>query len=200
MVVRLEVFESEEAHAGAGTVVLDSGMLEEARLASYESGYPAGWEDAAAAQAGETTRMHAALSRNLQALSFTHQEARSHILRALEPLLEQMVKVLLPSLAREAVGGLVLDALMPMLDADDVVIEGGNSFWKDSAARAAVFAARGVHYLAGGTSGGVGGRARGYCRSLGGKYLPNSRTRCVWRLARRSCCAVGRSASTIVRA
>jgi flagellar assembly protein FliH len=116
MVVRLEVFESEEAHAGAGTVVLDSDMLEEARLASYDAGYTAGWEDAAAAQAGETTRIHAELARNLQALSFTHQEARSHILRALEPLLDQMVEVLLPTLAREAVGGLVLDALMPMAE------------------------------------------------------------------------------------
>ena len=116
MVVRLEVFESEESRPGAETVVLDTGMLEEARLASYDAGYAAGWEDAAAAQAGEATRIHAELARNLQALSFTYQEARSHILRALEPLLDQMVGGLLPSLAREAVGGLVLDALMPMAE------------------------------------------------------------------------------------
>jgi 6-phosphogluconate dehydrogenase len=61
-----------------------------------------------------------------------------------------------------------LDALLPMLDAQDVVIEGGNSFWKDSAARAEVFAARGVHYLDVGTSGGVWGLARGYCLMIGG--------------------------------
>ncbi len=61
-----------------------------------------------------------------------------------------------------------LDALLPMLDVDDVVIEGGNSFWKDSAARAEKFAAKGVHYLDVGTSGGVWGLARGYCLMIGG--------------------------------
>lgn len=116
MVVRLEVFESDELRSGNETVVMDTALLEEARLASYDSGYAAGWEDATAAQSGEATRIHAELARNLQALSFTYQEARSHILRALEPLLDEMVGVLLPSLAREAVGGLVLDALMPMAE------------------------------------------------------------------------------------
>ena len=67
-----------------------------------------------------------------------------------------------------AVTQATLDALLPMLDAGDVVIEGGNSFWKDSAARAGVFAARGVHYLDVGTSGGVWGLARGYCLMIGG--------------------------------
>ena len=61
-----------------------------------------------------------------------------------------------------------LDALLPLLDAEDVVIEGGNSFWKDSRARAETFAARGVHYLDVGTSGGVWGLARGYCLMIGG--------------------------------
>ncbi|NCY24825.1 MAG: NADP-dependent phosphogluconate dehydrogenase, partial [Alphaproteobacteria bacterium] len=61
-----------------------------------------------------------------------------------------------------------LDSLLPMLDAEDVVIEGGNSFWKDSAARAKIFAAKGVHYLDVGTSGGVWGLARGYCLMIGG--------------------------------
>ncbi len=116
MVVRLEVFESDEPHSGTETVVMDTALLEEARLASYDAGYSAGWEDATAAQSGDATRIHAELARNLQALSFTYQEARSHILRALEPLLDEMVTVLLPSLAREAVGGLVLDALMPMAE------------------------------------------------------------------------------------
>jgi 6-phosphogluconate dehydrogenase len=61
-----------------------------------------------------------------------------------------------------------LDTLLPMLEAQDVVIEGGNSFWKDSAARAETFAAKGVHYLDVGTSGGVWGLARGYCLMIGG--------------------------------
>jgi flagellar assembly protein FliH len=117
MVLRLEVFESEPGRAAPDTVVLDTSLLEEAKLASYETGYSAGWEDATAAQSGEQTRIHADLARNLQALSFTFQEARSHVLRGLEPLLEEIVGKLLPAIARETLGGIVLDALMPLADA-----------------------------------------------------------------------------------
>ncbi len=73
--------------------------------------------------------------------------------------------VMLPS---GAVTQTTLDTLLPLLDAEDVVIEGGNSFWKDSATRAAVYAAKGIHYLDVGTSGGVWGLARGYCLMIGG--------------------------------
>lgn len=116
MALRLEVFESEEARKRPDTVVLDTSLLEETKLASYDQGYSAGWEDAIAAQDGDQSRVRAELARNLQALSFTYQEARSHILRALEPLLEGMVEKLLPSLARETLGSIVLDALMPMAE------------------------------------------------------------------------------------
>lgn len=116
MVLRLEVFESEDSRATPDTVVLDTTLLEEAKLEAYDAGYSAGWEDAAAAQTSDQTRIRADLARNLQALSFTYQEARSHILRALQPLLDEMVGKLLPSLARETLGGIVLDTLMPMAE------------------------------------------------------------------------------------
>lgn len=116
MVLRLEVFESEESRAGADTVVIDTSFLEEAKLAAYDSGYSAGWEDAAAAQSTDQAQIRADFARNLQALSFTYQEARGHVLRALEPLFEEMLGKLLSSLAREALGGIVLDALMPMAE------------------------------------------------------------------------------------
>ena len=116
MVLRLEIFESEETRAAPDTVVLDTSVLEEAKLTAYDAGYSAGWEDATAAQSGDQTRIRAELARNLQTLSFTYQEARSHILRAIEPLFDEMVGKLLPSLARETLGGVVLDALMPMAE------------------------------------------------------------------------------------
>ncbi len=116
MVLRLEVFESEETGTAPNTVVLDTSLLEEAKLASYDAGYSAGWEDAAAAQSGDQTRISADLARNLQALSFTYQEARGHVLRALEPLFEEIIAKLLPSLASETLGGIVLDTLMPMAE------------------------------------------------------------------------------------
>lgn len=116
MALRLEVFESGENQTAPDTVVLDRAVLEEDKLASYDAGYSAGWEDATAAQSGDQTRIHAELARNLQGLSFTYQEAHSHILRALKPLLDEMVGKLLPSLARETLAGMVLDALMPMAE------------------------------------------------------------------------------------
>jgi len=65
------------------------------------------------------------------------------------------------------VGGTV-DALAPLLDADDVIIDGGNSWYRDDIDRAAVMQDRGVHYVDCGTSGGVHGLERGYCLMIGG--------------------------------
>lgn len=116
MALRLEVFETAEKAEKSDVVILDSGLLEEAKLASYDAGYSAGWEDAAAAQTGDQTRIRADLARNLQALSFTFHEARSHVLSGLQPLLEQIVGRLLPELARESLPGIVLDTLMPLAE------------------------------------------------------------------------------------
>lgn len=88
-------------------------LTEEARLAAFESGYKAGWDDAAAAEAAEQTRIGAELGRNLQALSFTYHEARAEVLRALAPLFEDMVGKLLPQAARAALPALVTERLLP---------------------------------------------------------------------------------------
>ncbi|WP_426957936.1 phosphogluconate dehydrogenase (NAD(+)-dependent, decarboxylating) [Muricoccus radiodurans] len=75
------------------------------------------------------------------------------------------VWVMLPS------GAITEDAvttLTGLLSPGDTLIEGGNSFWKDSARRAAAAAERGVDYLDIGTSGGVWGLERGYCLMIGG--------------------------------
>jgi 6-phosphogluconate dehydrogenase len=61
-----------------------------------------------------------------------------------------------------------LVALKPMLAADDIVIDGGNTFYKDDIRRAADLKASGIHYVDVGTSGGVWGRERGYCMMIGG--------------------------------
>jgi 6-phosphogluconate dehydrogenase len=61
-----------------------------------------------------------------------------------------------------------LNDLHKILGADDVVIDGGNSFYKDDIRRAAQFREQGVHYVDVGTSGGVWGLERGYCMMIGG--------------------------------
>ncbi len=61
-----------------------------------------------------------------------------------------------------------LGDLHKLLGADDVVIDGGNSFYKDDIRRAAQFREHGVHYVDVGTSGGIWGLERGYCMMIGG--------------------------------
>jgi len=61
-----------------------------------------------------------------------------------------------------------IETLRPMLAADDILIDGGNSFYKDDIRRAKVLKDAGIHYVDVGTSGGVWGRERGYCMMIGG--------------------------------
>src|SRR6185312_12218068 len=62
-----------------------------------------------------------------------------------------------------------LDELVPLLDADDVVIDGGNSYYRDDITRAKRLASNDIHYVDCGTSGGVWGLDRGYCLMIGGE-------------------------------
>ena len=55
-----------------------------------------------------------------------------------------------------------------MAESGDIVIDGGNSFYKDDIRRAKALAERGIHYVDVGTSGGVWGLERGYCMMIGG--------------------------------
>jgi len=65
--------------------------------------------------------------------------------------------------------GSTLEALVPLLDPDDVVIDGGNSYYRDDMTRAAALRAAGIHYVDVGTSGGVWGLDRGFCLMIGGE-------------------------------
>jgi 6-phosphogluconate dehydrogenase len=62
-----------------------------------------------------------------------------------------------------------LDELVGLLETDDVVIDGGNSYYRDDIARAKQLSASGLHYVDCGTSGGVWGLERGYCLMIGGE-------------------------------
>jgi 6-phosphogluconate dehydrogenase len=61
-----------------------------------------------------------------------------------------------------------IENLIPFLELDDVVIDGGNSFYQDDIRRAAELKPKGIHYVDVGTSGGVWGSERGYCLMIGG--------------------------------
>jgi 6-phosphogluconate dehydrogenase len=68
-----------------------------------------------------------------------------------------------------------IDTLGKLLSKDDVIIDGGNTFWQDDIRRGKTLAARGIHYLDVGTSGGVWGLERGYCMMIGGDKAVVSR-------------------------
>lgn len=68
-----------------------------------------------------------------------------------------------------AVVGDMLDELAPYLQKGDTVIDGGNSFYKDSMRRASALARRGIRFLDVGVSGGPAGARRGACLMIGGE-------------------------------
>jgi 6-phosphogluconate dehydrogenase len=61
-----------------------------------------------------------------------------------------------------------VEELSKLFGSDDVIIDGGNSFYKDDVRRAASLKPKGIHYIDVGTSGGVWGIERGYCMMIGG--------------------------------
>jgi 6-phosphogluconate dehydrogenase len=68
-----------------------------------------------------------------------------------------------------------LTQLRPLLSADDIVIDGGNSYYRDDITRATELKPFGIHYIDVGTSGGVWGLDRGYCLMIGGEDEPVAR-------------------------
>ena len=63
----------------------------------------------------------------------------------------------------------VLSSLVPLLEAGDIVVDGGNSYYHDDIRRAEELRAKSLHYVDVGVSGGVWGLERGYCHMIGGE-------------------------------
>ena len=62
-----------------------------------------------------------------------------------------------------------LNKLVPLLEPEDIVIDGGNSYYHDDIHRSVRLKSKGIHYVDAGTSGGVWGADRGYCLMIGGE-------------------------------
>ena len=88
-------------------------------------------------------------------------------------LSELVQKLSKPRVVWLMVPAAVVDAairdLVPLLEPDDIVIDGGNSYYIDDIRRAKELAAKNIHYVDVGTSGGVWGLERGYCMMIGGE-------------------------------
>src|SRR5215510_4800063 len=63
----------------------------------------------------------------------------------------------------------MIKELLPLLNAGDIIIDGGNSYYIDDIRRAKQLAPKQIHYVDVGTSGGVWGLERGYCMMIGGE-------------------------------
>jgi 6-phosphogluconate dehydrogenase len=99
----------------------------------------------------------------LVAEGFTGSADLAEFVRHLSP--PRAVWLMVPAAVVDA----TLERLVPLLQTGDVVIDGGNSYYRDDLARAARLKARGLHYVDCGTSGGVWGLERGYCLMIGGE-------------------------------
>ena len=84
-----------------------------------------------------------------------------------------------------------LKELAPRLQKDDIVIDGGNSYYIDDIRRAKELEPAGIHYVDVGTSGGVWGLERGYCMMIGGPEdggaAPGPDFQDAWRRAAATC-------------
>jgi 6-phosphogluconate dehydrogenase len=90
--------------------------------------------------------------------------------RSLEDLTARLTKPrVLWLMVPAAVVDQELADLLPLLDAGDIVVDGGNSYYRDDIRRGIELKGRGIHYLDVGTSGGVAGLERGYCLMIGGE-------------------------------
>jgi 6-phosphogluconate dehydrogenase len=74
-----------------------------------------------------------------------------------------------------------LAELRPLLEQGDIVIDGGNSYYRDDIDRAKEMVTGGIHYIDVGTSGGVWGLERGYCLMIGGENEPVQHLDPIWK-------------------
>lgn len=92
-------------------------LSEEARLAAFEQGYAAGYEDATAAEEEARRRVGAALAARLEDLAFTYHEARVAVLREVRELVAAVGDGVLPGMGRAGFGAALAEAVSAELEA-----------------------------------------------------------------------------------
>ncbi|MBS0125744.1 ABC transporter ATP-binding protein [Thetidibacter halocola] len=107
----LEDFSSTPASSTDMVPMIDEAEIEAHRLAAFEEGYRAGWDDAVKAQSADQAALSDGLRQALQDMSFTYHEAYGQMMTAITPLLEDLVQVLLPGMARATLGAHVVQTL-----------------------------------------------------------------------------------------
>ena len=99
-------------------------VLETERLEAFDKGYRAGWDDAIKAKSDEADQASSILSQSLQELSFTYHEAQAQVLASLRPLLDEVMRKMLPAIAQNSLAAHVSEELMKIAsEAADARIE-----------------------------------------------------------------------------
>ncbi|MEM1074347.1 MAG: ABC transporter ATP-binding protein [Pseudomonadota bacterium] len=104
---------------------------EDQKLAAFEAGYQAGWDDAMKAQAQDKAKVTAEFGQNLMDMSFTYHEAVSKLTSSFQPVMQQIIKKILPETLRSALSAHILEQIAELskdhLDAPvEIVVAEGN--------------------------------------------------------------------------
>lgn len=109
----LEDFDIAEAYPDLSDPEQDEAR-EDLRLAAFEHGYSAGWEDAVAAHADDHTHATGALARSLEDISFSYHEALGQMALSVEPLLRALIDKVLPAALSATLGEHLVDQIVEM--------------------------------------------------------------------------------------
>lgn len=90
--------------------------LAKVRSAAFEEGYQAGWDDAVRAETANQSNVSTEFAKNLLDIGFSFHEARTQIMRALRPLLMEIISKVVPHSMSETIGHSVLEELTPIID------------------------------------------------------------------------------------
>ena len=118
-------------------------------------------------KAGHQTVVFARSSKSREALAKDGATAAASLADVVKKL-EQKPRAIWLMLPAGQVTEETVESLGGLLERGDIVIDGGNSFYKDDIRRAKQLAKKGIRYVDCGTSGGVWGIERGYCMMIGG--------------------------------
>ena len=90
-------------------------QIEQDKLAAFESGYQAGWDDSTKAQSDNRDKISSEFARNLQEMSFTYHEALAKLTLSLKPVMTEIIDRLLPAMVAQSLAGHILEQVEDLL-------------------------------------------------------------------------------------